>query len=349
MGLRFMLIFDENFEIPKTCNEGKNTFVNPLGSEGHPDPCIVWCEKDRCYYGISTSGQPSLWGDDRIIMHKAENFCDLFVNSESKVIYKADAKDETFGYLWAPELHYIDGKWYIYTSCQMSDENTVKHVIVLEAKNDSPFDGFNFLGHINRNVFSIDPSVYVDEETGKMYICCSEVVPDVGQVLTIQEMKSPSEPIGERVIIAKAELGFELVPPYVGRRSMVEGGYFIKSPNGRLFIAYSANGCWSDDYAVGILEYKGGNMISADSWEKFPEPLVKKSGGNFGPGHATFFYSPDKTELWICHHCVAESNPSVQPIKRPCHCQRVYFDKTGFPHIGDLVPQNTPYPVPSNI
>jgi GH43 family beta-xylosidase len=74
---------------------------------------------------------------------------------------------------------------------------------------------------------------------------------------------------------------------------------------------------------------------------------LPKSGGKFGPGHATFFYSPDKTQLWICYHCVEKSNPSAQPIKRLCHCQRVYFDETGFPYVGDLVPENTPYSVPS--
>ncbi len=323
-----------------------NNFVNPLGNDGHPDPCIVYCEKDKCYYGISTTGQP-LWGDDRIVMHKAERFEDLFVNSESKVIYQSDANDETFGYLWAPELHYLNGKWYIYTSCQMSDENQIKHIIVLEAKMDSPFDGFRFLAHINRDVFAIDPSVYADDESGKMYICCSEVVENVGQVLTIQEMKSPSEPCGERTEIARAELGWELVSPYDGARSIAEGGYFIKSPGGRLFIVYSANGCWSDDYVLGLLEYKGGNMTDASSWEKHPYPFVKKSGGNYGPGHATFFYSPDKTELWICHHCLEKSNPTAEPMKRLCHCQRVYFDETGFPFVGDLISPGTPYPVPS--
>ena len=341
-----MISLNENFVIPKAVTDGKRTFTNPKGCDGHPDPCIVWCENDKCYYGISTTGEP-LWGDDRIIMHRAENFEDLFVNDESKVIYQSDPKDETYGYLWAPELHFVDGKWYIYTSCQMSEENTVKHVIVLEAKTDSPFDGFIFKAHINRDVFAIDPSVYKDDKSGKMYICCSEVVKGQGQVLTMQEMKSPSEPVGERVIIAKADLPWELVHPYVGERAIVEGGYFVKSPNGRLFILYSANGCWSDEYAVGLLEYKGGDMVNAASWEKYPCPVVKKSDSVFGPGHATFFYSPDGHELWICHHCVEKSNPSVEPIKRHCHCQRVYFDETGFPHVGDLVSKNTPYPIPS--
>ena len=338
-----MITLNEKFTIPevKSCDK---TFTNPLGNEGHPDPCIVWCENEGCYYGISTTGDP-LWGDDRIIMHRAENFEDMFVNSESRVIYQSNADDETFGFLWAPELHFIDGKWYIYTSCQMSDENRVKHVIVLEQKTDCLFDGFKFKAHINRDVFSIDPSVYHDKEKNEIYICCSEVV-DGAQVLTIQKMKSAYEPVGERVIIARPELPWETVAPEINM--IVEGGYFIKSPCGRLFIMYSANGCWNDDYAIGVLEYKGGDIISKEAWEKYPLPVVKKSNGVYGPGHATFFYSPDKTELWICHHCVEKSNPSIQPIKRPCHCQRVYFDETGFPHVGELVPDNMPYPVPSN-
>ena len=132
------------------------------------------------------------------------------------------------------------------------------------------------------------------------------------------------------MILTRAELPWELVPPYTDERSIVEGGYFVKSPNGRLFIFYSANGCWSDDYAIGLLEYKGGEVVNADSWEKYLYPVVKKSNGIFGPGHATFFYSPDKTELWICHHCVEKSNPSAEPIKRPCRVQRPFSGRFDF-------------------
>lgn len=167
------------------------------------------------------------------------------------------------------------------------------------------------------------------------------------QMLSLQKLKSPSEPEGEPVLIAKPELPWELVPPY-DKNPIVEGGYFVKSPNGRLFIVYSANGCWSDDYALGVIEFKGGEMLSADSWEKYPHPIVTKSCGNFGPGHATFFYSPDKTELWICHHCLERSNPEAKVMKRLCHCQRVFFDETGFLHIGELISRDTVYPVPSD-
>ena len=340
-----MIRLDKNFIIPDVNTAGTCTFVNPLGDDGHPDPCIVYCEKEHCYYGISTTGYP-LWGDDTLIIHRAEHFEDMFRNSESRVAYQSNAKDDTYGYLWAPELHYIKGKWYIYTSCQNGPDEVLKHILVLEAKTDSPFDGFKLCGHINRDIFAIDPSVHYDAENDRLYLCSSPVIDGV-QMIAVQELASPAEPIGEMAIVAKPELSWELVPPYVGEKAIVEGGYFVKSPNGRLFIIYSANGCWSDDYAMGLLEYKGGNMASADAWEKYPIPVVTKSNGNFGPGHATFFYSPDGSELWICHHCLCSSNPSNEPMKRRCHCQRVFFDQTGFPHIGELTPCDTPQPIPS--
>ena len=340
-----MIISNQNFVFSQTDVQGKRTFMNPLGSEGHPDPCIVYCAKENCYYGISTTGFP-FWGDDTLTVHRAKNFEDLFVTSESRVVYRSNDQDETYGYLWAPELHYIRGQWYIYTSCQNAPKNNLKHVIVLKAKTESPFDGFELCGHINRDFYAIDPSVYHDTESDKLYLCCSPVIDSI-QRLSIQELRSPAEPVGKIAVIAKPELDWEQVPPYCDGGAIVEGGFFVKSPNGRLFILYSANGCWSDDYTIGLLEYKGGNIISADSWEKYPYPILTKGNGNFGPGHATFFYSPDKSELWICYHCLESSNPSVQPMKRLCHCQRVFFDETGFPHIGDLFPNNVPCAVPS--
>lgn len=39
-----MIEYDKNFVIPKADIKEKNTFVNPLGTDGRPDPCIVWCE-----------------------------------------------------------------------------------------------------------------------------------------------------------------------------------------------------------------------------------------------------------------------------------------------------------------
>ncbi len=328
------MLKNENFKyeyIPQS--EG---YKNPLSPViDNADPCIVYCHKNKCYYGIST-------GHTTLTMYKSKNFADMFNSCESKIIYEANDADETYGFLWAPEMHFIDGKWYIYTSTHQTKENMgFKHVICLKAKTDDPFDGFELGGHINKNLFAIDPTIYQDKKNGKLYICYSAVI-DGKQKLAIQEMKSPTEPTGDFTVIAEAVYDWETIR----QPTINEGAYFVEK-DGRLFIIYSGNGCWNDDYILGILEFQGGDMLSADNWVKDPTPLFTKGNGNYGPGHATFFYSPDGTELWICHHCLHESNPSVRPMVRHCHCQKVFFDETGFPHMGMPVPQNTFYAIPS--
>jgi GH43 family beta-xylosidase len=330
----------KNIDFKVEYKQDENGYRNPLSDVlDNADPCIVYCKKNKYYYGIST-------GDKTLTMHRAKKLSDMFCNSESKIIYTANDEEKTYGFLWAPELHFIDGKWYIYTSTHQTAENrNFKHVICLEAKTDDPFDGFVLGGHINPEVYAIDPTIYQDKKAGKLYICFSLVVRDSKprQVLAIQEMKSPTEPTGEYTIIAEPEYDWELIrtPP------INEGAYFIEK-DGRLFIVYSGNGCWNNEYVLGILEFMGGDILSAGSWVKDEVPLFEQGNGNYGPGHATFFYSPDETELWICHHCLHESNPSVKPMDRHCHCQKVFFDETGFPHLGGMpVPKGVRYKSPS--
>ena len=326
---------NESFKFEYVTDE--NGYSNPLSDTlDTADPCIVYCDNTKYYYGIYT-------GDKTLTMHRSKKLSDMFSNSESKIIYEANEADDTYGFLWAPELHYIDGRWYIYTSTHQTAENKgFKHVICLQAKTDDPFDGFELGGHINHDLYAIDPTIYHDKKNGKLYICYSYVpgTPEFRQVLAIQEMKSPTEPIGDYTIIARPELDWERLQP------IDEGAYFVEK-DGRLFIVYSANGCWLDDYMMGVLEFTGDNILDASAWKKLETPWFVKGNDCFGPGHATFFYSPDKTELWICHHCLHDTNPTKKPMPRHCHCQKVFFDETGFPHLGLPLPKNIKFVSPS--
>jgi len=331
------IIKEQNFQI--SYETTGNGYQNPLSPNmDTADPCIVYSEKDQYYYATYT-------GNKTLKLHRAKSLKDLFVNDESKIIYEANAADETYGYLWAPELHFIDGKWYLYTSTHQTEtDKGFKHVIVLKAKTDDLWDGFELGGHINPNLLAIDPTIYQDKKNQKLYICFS--VSYGPQKLAIQEMKSPTEPMGDYTIISEAIHPWELKEPYVGKSSINEGAYFVEN-DGRLFIVYSGNGCWSDDYVFGILECVGEDILSADSWVKDETPLMTKGNGNYGPGHATFFASPDKTELWMCYHCLHESDPEVVCMPRHCHCQKVFFDKTGFPHVNLPLPKGAIYRLPS--
>jgi GH43 family beta-xylosidase len=314
-------------------------YTNPLNPQtDNADPCIVYCNKTKYYYGIYTGGTS-------LRLHRAKKLGDLFSNDESEIIYRANEADDTYGFLWAPELHYIDGWWYLYTSTHQTATNRyLKHVICLKAKSEDLLEGFEFAAHINKELFAIDPTIYQDRKNQKLYICFSAMI-DGEQKLAIQELKNPTEPIGDYTVIASAKYDWELVPPY-DKMKINEGAYFIEN-QGRLFIVYSGNGCWSDDYILGVLEFVGTDMLSADAWVKHPEPVMTKGNGNYGPGHATFFYSPDQSELWIAHHCLHDTNPSCDVMVRHCHAQKVLFDQSGFPIMDKPLPKNTVFPAPS--
>ena len=312
------------------------SFYNPISPGDAPDPFITYDPYTDYYYGIYTQG-------DRLELFRSKHVAELFKGNDSKVIYRAEGTP-IYGDIWAPEMHRgSDGLWYIYTSGRISLEHQEKRVFIVGSLSFDPFGEWEYKGMPAPNVFSIDPTVYTDVD-GTQYLCYSRVDPQYGQVLDIAKMKNPYT-ISFAKTISHAELEWELVEPYVGNLAILEGGFFLKK-NGRLFLIYSANGCWSNHYALGVLEWTGDSLLSPDSWTKHPEPLLVYGNGIYGPGHASFFRSPDGQEVWCVYHGMLASNDTVTPAPRYVNVQRVEFDESGYPvmglPIGCEVPQAPP-------
>ncbi|MBR6688112.1 MAG: family 43 glycosylhydrolase, partial [Clostridia bacterium] len=76
-------------------------------------------------------------------------------------------------------------------------------------------------------------------------------------------------------------------------------------------------------------------------------PLLSFGNGVYGPGHASFFRSPDGTELWCAYHGMDNENSDMSPDYRYCHLQRVEFNKTGYPVMGEPIGDDTLIAPPS--
>lgn len=303
------------------------TFRNPIAPFDSPDPFITYDNETEYYYSVFTR-------HDRLEIFRGKNVGDLIKNGESKVIYRPNGeKDGIWGDIWAPEMHRgNDGRWYIYTSGRITEGKGPKRLFIMRALSNDPFGEWEFAGKPSPDVFSIDPTIYIAPD-GRQYMCNSRVDNEIGQVLDIYEMKSPTELSDKWANIAIAEKDWELVPPYVGDWACVEGGFFVKK-NDRLFIIYSANGCWSDHYLLGVLEHMGGDLCNKDNWKKHDKPLFTFGNGVYGPGHASFFYSPDGSELWCAYHGLKQHNENATPDTRYMNVQKVEFDETGYPVMG---------------
>ena len=84
-----------------------------------------------------------------------------------------------------------------------------------------------------------------------------------------------------------------------------------------------------------------------NNWIKHPNPLFVKGNGIYGPGHASFFKSPDDTEVWCAYHCLLHSNPkAVEMIRHTC-VQKISFDENNYPVMGEPVGINIEINSPS--
>ncbi|KAL6242151.1 hypothetical protein RBB50_011063 [Rhinocladiella similis] len=198
--------------------------------------------------------------------------------------------------LWAPELHYINGTWYIYFCAAHPGQGNPSHrTVLLRSSSQDPMDSrsWTFLGPLQGlpDHWNIDATVFPLH--GRLF-CCYSGWPlgdssDTQQDLFLIELAHPEQALGHTLAcISRAELPWER--PDGGRRGVNEGPTWL-SMSGFEGIVYSANGSWTSDYTLGLLRYTGGDPLQASSWQKRHTPLLKTckdQGGPFGPGHASF-------------------------------------------------------------
>lgn len=297
------------------------TFTNPLLDSG-PDPWITR-HGDNYYYMHTLQDRLAIW--------KTRNIAAL-ADVEPEVIFTPPEQGANAQSIWAPELHRIDGKWYVYYSAASSegDEDQHRGVFVLENTAADPTTGqWIDRGKINTARAGIDGTTF--EYGGQRYFVYSPYVgPD--SVLAIAKMSNPWTLAGEEVILTRPNLPWERQ----GGRQIVEGPEFLLGPKGDMFLSYSASACWSDDYALGLLSAPAGSdPMDASAWIKSRKPVFAKSAqaGVYATGHNGFFTSPDGTESWFIYH--ANPGPDLQCTqKRSPRIQRIEWTSDGRPNFG---------------
>lgn len=332
--------------------QAQSTFTNPLKSSG-PDPWVIY--KNGWYYYMNTFVSND--GENELRLWRTKNMAKLSI-AENKTIFKPENGKPYSKQLWAPEIHFFDGKWYIYFAAD-EGENLHHRIWVLENNSDDPYRGEWVLkGKLTDpgDHWAIDMTVI--DYKGKRYAAWSgwQNYNNAEQDIYIAELENPWTMKGDRVLISKPKFSWELhgkvpvawqkntgEPPYL---KINEGPEFLVH-NNKLFIVYSANACWLD-YNLGMLEYKGsGGLLNAKSWIKNAKPVFEQApeNGVYAPGHNAFFKSPDGKEDWILYH----ANPGPDDgcgEKRAPHMQKFTWNKNGTPNFGKPV-ANIPIPVPS--
>ena len=259
------------FLIAGALNAQQKTFTNPLLPSG-ADPYSFY--KDGFYYYTNTLG-------NRIELWKTKSIADL-KTAEHKFIFSPPAGTPYSKEIWAPEVLFLNEKWYAYFAAD-DGSNDHHRMYVLENASKDPMQGeWIFKGKIAdpADKWAIDGDVF--EYGHKCYMIWSGWEGDANgqQNIYIAKLKNPWTIDGNRVRISSSAYDWEkfgdlhdaVNPPHV---NVNEGPQALQHDN-KLFIVYSASGCWTDFYALGMLSFTGkNNLLDSAAWVKNPSPVFK--------------------------------------------------------------------------
>ena len=318
-----------------------NTFINPLLSSG-PDPWVV--QKDGYYYYTHTLG-------NKIALWKTKNIEDL-KNVAPVTVWTPAFNTAYSDDVWAPELHYLDNKWYLYFAADSSGINETHRMYVIENSAADPATGiWTFKGKIAdaTNRWAIDASVFTYNSISYIVWSGWQGYADGEQDIFIAKLSNAYTIDGNRVLISKPTYSWETTISSGINVTVNEGPEALQNAAGKLFLTFSAGGCWSDDYALGLLTLKdGGDPLHATDWAKSENPVFTKNtaGGAYGPGHNGFFKSPDGTEDWIIYHANNSSGQGCGDLRNP-RIQKFTWNGDGTPNFGAPVSISTKVVKPS--
>ena len=304
-------------------------FTNPLLDHG-PDPFAT--ESGGFYYAMVTE-------QTRLGLRRTRSLTD-WRGADYRVLWEPSTEEGGLRDIWAPELHRIEGRWYVYftaTTADGADEN--RRLFVMEHDGgDDPFEGaWRYSGPLRLPVdrYAIDGTVL--EDAGRRWFLWSSKLPLRGgwwQHLMIAEMLSPTELGDAEVVLSKPDLEWEcdLQPTNEAPQILTHGG--------DIFVAYSASAYWSPHYQLGMLRARSGtDLADPAAWTKSPQPLFSQSPGNgvFGPGHNSFVRSPDGAEDWILYHAWPCAPGVGVKDQRSPRAQRFGWREDGWPEFGEPV------------
>lgn len=284
---------------PFIASASSSTFINPVAPFSSADP-QVYKHTDGYYYFVHTSQN---W--DRVDITRSPSLSGIgsIANTTKTVFTKSSASctgsNCYSANIWAPELYYLSGAWYLYFTAGSSEANNPNQRIwVIKNTSANPLNGTwstPVKVKDSADYWAIDQTVATIN--GQLYMAWSEIAPNQPQRIMIAKMSSPTTISGRGTVISAPTYSWE-----TSGGSVNEAPAFI-THGSKVYLTFSASGCWTDDYNLGMLSANlTVDLTVASNWTKSSSSVFKKTSTVFGPGHNSFVKSPDGTEDWIVYH-----------------------------------------------
>ncbi|ABM24792.1 MULTISPECIES: glycoside hydrolase family 43 protein [Shewanella] len=294
--------------------------------ERRADPWVIK-DDDGSYYFIASVPE-----FDRIELRHAANIQGLS-QAIPKIIWRKHTSGPMSIDIWAPELHKIDGRWYIYYAASDKDRRFHNRMFVLGLEGDNPMKGdWQELGRLKtaRDGFSLDATHFSVGGQGYFIWAQQDDAKSYNTGLVIAKMLSPTAASPQEAIISEPLLDWER------QGFKVNEGAAVLVKNGKVFVTYSASAT-DDRYAMGLLwAEQDADLLDPKNWHKVSEPVfsTEPTLNRFGPGHNSFVLAEDgQTELMFYHarnYLELQGTPLTDG-NRHTYYRAISWTENGFP------------------
>lgn len=319
-------------------------YPNPFIIE-RADPYVVKGPDGFYYFTASYPAYNNVEsGYDRIILRKSKTVLGL-ASAEEHSIWKAHQEGVMGAHIWAPELHYINGSWYIFFAAGNKEDVWNIRPYMLKCLGQDPInDEYVELGkvqavegdNVSFNNFSLDMTYF--EHNGEHYLIWAEI----REVSVLMMAKiNPNEPnklLCEPIMLTKPEYDWEII------RFKVNEGASVLKHNDKVIVFFSASGTGAE-YCMGMLwADKDSNLMDISSWHKLDKPVLSTADlvGEVGPGHNSFVVDENGNQLIVYHarpeshlykKCGTYCDESLYDPCRHARIKEITFDENNLPII----------------
>jgi GH43 family beta-xylosidase len=234
--------------------------------------------------------------------------------------------------LWAPQLHLIDGRWYVYYTAD-DGRNENRRVWVLESEDPDPRGSYVCRGPLETGGWATDGTVLTGND-GRRYFIWSGLAEETGgrQNLYIALMKGPLAIWGTRALLTTPDQGWERASMPVCERPQV------LRRNEDIFVAYFANGSRNPHCCLGLLRHQSGSLLDPRKWVKYG-PVSTKTDEVWGMGYCSLAKFLDRNEDWIIYQC--GDSAALEAPEAAVYARPFSWSSEGFPEIGGHGPGAT--------
>jgi GH43 family beta-xylosidase len=257
------------------------------------------------------------------------------------VLWRHEKTGPMSGFLWAPELHLIDGRWTMYYAAGPSGGgDDVFHIRTYAVVCDGPdpmTGTWKVLGQLQTewDSFNLDSTSFVHK--GQRYLAWAQREPgiDTNSNLYLAPLKTPLTFAAKQVRLSVPTLDWEV------RGYKVNEAPAVLARNGRLFMTYSASAT-DARYCLGMLTCRDdADIMDPANWSKSPVPVFKTSVEHkvFGPGHNSFTTDERGRDMLVYHardYADIKGDPLFDP-NRHTRVQPFRYTADGTPDFGEPV------------